>query len=138
MTTVQMIIEADMDGETYKSFNLYYSKQNGFTEKNGKLWEGIAFQTLNELLAINDWELHTPVLSEAERVILSNVDPESGWDLIERSGSGTLVLCRLKELGSPIRSSFGFYLYNHLFSMVKPGAKAVSIAQLLRAESEAK
>lgn len=57
MYTLEMMNEAEETGKTYVTCDMRYSHQDGFHESGGKPWNADAFKTLNDVIAIDDWEL---------------------------------------------------------------------------------
>lgn len=56
MTTLEMMILAKETGKTYCIGDFYYSHKTGFTESNGTRWIGAAFNYLNDVLDLKEWQ----------------------------------------------------------------------------------
>lgn len=57
MNTLEMLIQANKDGKTYKYSDMRYNKCFGFHDRKGEKWEGYAFKYINDIFEINDWQL---------------------------------------------------------------------------------
>ena len=69
MSTLEMMIQAALDGKTYKSYSMRYNKFRGFHDNDGNKWESCRFNYVNDIFSINTWELKSDnemTKSEAE------------------------------------------------------------------------
>lgn len=57
MTTAEMWLKAQEDGKTYKAYDMMYNRQFGFHDKDKKKWPGNAFEYVNDIFEIKNWEL---------------------------------------------------------------------------------
>ena len=57
MTTLEMMNEAIKDGKTYKTYDLRYNATIGFHDKKGHKWEANSFKYINDIFAIDTWQL---------------------------------------------------------------------------------
>lgn len=70
MNTFNMMIKAKETGNTYRAGDVLYSSHLGFHDKLGKKWYGDAFEYLNDLFAIDEWQEDNNIYmtkSEAEK-----------------------------------------------------------------------
>lgn len=56
MNTAEMVIQANKDGKTYKSYNMLYNTQLGFHDVKGKKWNADAFEYVNDIFNL-EWRL---------------------------------------------------------------------------------
>lgn len=56
MLTLDMMNLAKETRKIYVTGDLFYSKEDGFTDEDGNEWSGDNFETLNELMKLDDWE----------------------------------------------------------------------------------
>lgn len=56
LDTVNMYLKAQVDGKTYKCYDLYYNKRLGFHDKNKKKWNPSAFDTIDEIFGLDTWK----------------------------------------------------------------------------------
>lgn len=69
MNTAEMWAKAQEDGKTYKCYDMLYNKQFGFHDKAKTKWWPDAFDTIDEILALDKWEIkpeNVMTKSEAE------------------------------------------------------------------------
>lgn len=67
MNTLDMMIKAREDGNTYKARDLWYNAKVGFVNSHGNEWGGYAFNYLNDLFDVNTWEQDTrPHMTKSE------------------------------------------------------------------------
>ena len=69
MTTIDMVIQANKDGKTYKADDMRYNSKLGFHDIEGRRWNGDAFTYVNEIFSIDTWQLkpdNEMTISEAE------------------------------------------------------------------------
>lgn len=69
MTTLEMMNLAKDNGKTYLVNDMLYNIKFGFHDKSGKKWYGDAFDYLNDLFEINEWQEDNTIYmtkSEAE------------------------------------------------------------------------
>jgi hypothetical protein len=124
MKTLEMMNKAELDGRTYVYRNMYYSKEKGFTEYNGKEWDNDnAFSTPNNLLILDGWK-KVAQLSDAERVILTNADDKYKW--IARDDDEMTYLYDGKPYKNKTSWSEGdsqyiinLAVFNHLFQFIQ-------------------
>ena len=57
MNTAEMWTKAQEDGKTYKCYDILYNKQFGFHDKVKIKWRPDAFDTIDEILALDKWEI---------------------------------------------------------------------------------
>lgn len=57
MNTVEMYLQAQRDGKTYRSKDMRYNVREGFCDEDGTPWEGYAFKFVNDIFNLNEWEL---------------------------------------------------------------------------------
>lgn len=69
MNTLEMMNLAKDNGKTYLVNDMLYNIKLGFHDKSGKKWYGDAFDYLNDLFEINEWQEDNTIYmtkSEAE------------------------------------------------------------------------
>ena len=80
MTTLEMMNEAQKTNKTYISGNnlttMRYSVSKGFHDKDGKEWEGDAFEYVNYIFDINTWQLLKP-----KKMTLEQIENELGYSI---------------------------------------------------------
>lgn len=57
MTTLEMMNKAAKDSKTYKAYDLRYNAIIGFHDKEGYKWKVDSFTYINDIFAINTWQL---------------------------------------------------------------------------------
>lgn len=126
MKTLEMMIEADTDGKTYKKGrNLFYSKEKGFVKSDGNPWVSGTFEYLNDLIHDNGrysygWE-PVKIFTDDEKTIARCIPKEWKWIAREKDGA----LCVFKK--KPVKDNGVWeeveFLYvdliKHLFLSIK-------------------
>lgn len=60
LTTYQMVTLADVNGKTYGTGDMYYSKETGFVDKAGVVWDLCAFESysnpFSEFIHLSGWK----------------------------------------------------------------------------------
>jgi hypothetical protein len=136
MKTVEMLSKAEVDGKTYRSCDLFYSKETNFY---GTITEFVhGFYLFNTIMNFNGWKEVIKV-SDDEKVILRNLNKKYKWiardkdsnvlDIYdEKPTKGTSFWANIEGIGSE-----RLKLFNHLFQMVQWEDKEPTlIADLLR------
>lgn len=70
MTTLEMMIKAKGSGKTYHADDMLYNAKLGFHDECGKKWYSDAFDYLNDLFVIDNWQEDDTIYmtkSEAEK-----------------------------------------------------------------------
>lgn len=57
MNTIEMYLQAQRDGKTYRNEDMRYNIREGFHDEDGRPWDGRAFEYVNEIFDLNEWEL---------------------------------------------------------------------------------
>lgn len=57
MKTLEMMIEAEKTGKTYITGSMRYSITKGFHDDKGEPWTANAFDTINDIMCLDNWRL---------------------------------------------------------------------------------
>lgn len=75
MKTYEVVAIANYNGKTYRTGDMYYNRENGFHESNGKEWDVMAWQGrggLNDFINEEGWkvcELKKMTIEEIEEIL---------------------------------------------------------------------
>src|SRR5699024_8389385 len=58
MNTIEMYLQAQRDGKIYHCKDMRYNVREGFHDKYGRPWKGHAFEYVNDIFDLNEWELY--------------------------------------------------------------------------------
>ena len=76
MKTLEMMNLTLCDGKRYSSDDLFYSSALGFTDSQGSLWPANAFNSIDEVMEIDDWEVEL-----ARKMTQAEIERELGYKI---------------------------------------------------------
>ena len=66
MNTLEMYLQSKKDGKTYRHEDMRYNARQGFHDEDGYPWDGCAFEYVNEIFDLNEWELDETTMTRKE------------------------------------------------------------------------